>query len=110
MSRSQAQAKTVQLECPSLESLYPDVRQDDSEPYSFWVKSSDGRNEYKVQLHLYNFNGWCGCQNYEFACWPELSRGANPEDRLKCKHIKRARDFYLDKILRESQQQLQKQS
>jgi hypothetical protein len=109
MSRSQAQKALAAIECPSLESLYPDVRQDDSEPYSFWVLSSDGRNEYKVQLHLYNFNGWCGCQNYEFACWPELSRGAKPEDRLKCKHIKRARDFYLDKILRESQQQLQKQ-
>lgn len=108
MSRSQTQEAIAASECPSLETLYPDVRQDQDEPFSFWVKSSDGRNEYKVQLHLYHFNGWCGCQNYEFACWPELSRGAKPEAKLKCKHIKRARDYYLDKILREAQTQLQK--
>lgn len=105
MSRSQTQE--INLKCPSLAELYPDVREDQDELFSFWVKASDGQNEYKVQLHLYNFNGWCGCQNYEFACWPKLTRGANPATELKCKHIRLVRDYYLDKILRDTQTQLQ---
>lgn len=108
MSRSNPELPGVPEQptsCPSLERLYPDVRPDEDEPFSYWVMSSDGQNEYKVQLHLYHFNGWCGCPNFEFACWPELSRGALPDQKLKCKHIKRARDYDLDRRMREQQQQ-----
>ena len=54
------------------------------EPLRFHVQSKPGSPQYLVDLEDYGFNGACGCQHFEFRLQPELTRGAEPSDRLRC--------------------------
>src|SRR4051812_22136675 len=77
-----------------------DVEEIGHEHFRFYVISrADQTHKHLVDLEGYRFNGWCGCERFKFACEPELSRGAKPDDRLRCWHIKRARSYFMDNIL-----------
>lgn len=91
---------------PPLEKVYPDVTPIAGEHHSFEVRSRTGPTPYRVVLDVYNWNGWCGCQNFEFACQPDLERGAWPNEALRCWHIRRARAYYLDEIGRTMERQI----
>lgn len=77
-----------------------DVEEIQGEPFRFYVISrSQIEHKHLVDLEDYNFNGGCGCDGFKFRCEPELSRGANPSDRFRCWHIKRARSHFVDYVL-----------
>jgi hypothetical protein len=76
------------------------VQEIEGEPLRFHVASRSGRSAYLVDLEEYGFNGKCGCCDFEFRKEPELSRGAEPSDQLRCRHIRSARAYFTDKMLR----------
>lgn len=61
-------------------------------------RSTPGR-EYLVDISDNGGAGYCGCMHFEIRCLPHLSRGAAPCNSLRCSHIKRARDYFLDEIM-----------
>jgi len=61
-------------------------------------RSTPGR-KHLVDLEENNGNGRCNCIHFECHCQPQLRRGALPCNGLRCAHIRRARDYFLDEIL-----------
>lgn len=53
---------------------------------------------YLVDLESFNFNGECGCEDFEFRHAPVLCRQVKPvpSDRTRCYHIRAARNWILD--------------
>jgi len=51
-----------------------------------------------VDLEEYGFNGFCGCQDFDFRK-RVLAQKMNGE-RSRCWHIDRARDFFIDAVLK----------
>lgn len=60
------------------------------EPLRFMVASESGEPPYLVDLGEYNGNGQCACKHFEMRMQPDLERGAAPDEKLECKHIKKA--------------------
>lgn len=54
--------------------------------------------QWRVDLESFGFNGQCDCENFNFGCYADLSRGAKPSDDYRCKHIRDARSFVLDNM------------
>ena len=78
----------------------PKIQPIAGELFRFYVPSlSEPNYPRTVDLEDYQFNGACDCQRFKFNCEPKLSRGAAPEDKLRCRHLKDARSFFLDEIL-----------
>lgn len=52
----------------------------------------------RVDIEAYNWNGDCDCPRMKFKRG-ELERGAKPDDKMRCSHIKAARSFALDEVM-----------
>jgi hypothetical protein len=80
--------------------LFPDVSPVSNEPGRFRVTSRSGRGSRLVDLFMWSFNGACDCEDFEMRHAPKLRRGAAPAAALRCHHIRRARELFLDLALR----------
>lgn len=69
----------------------------------FHVRSrSNCKQLYLVDLEALRLNGQCGCMHFETRCRPLLRAQRGLSSRgTRCWHIWRARDWLLDKMLRE---------
>lgn len=69
----------------------------------FHVQSrSDGKTQYLVDLEALGMNGQCGCMHFETRCKPLLRAQRGLSSRgTRCWHIWRARDWILDKMIRD---------
>jgi hypothetical protein len=78
----------------------PEVEEIAGEFFRFHVISrTNPAQKHLVDLEAYKWNGWCQCERFQFACDPQVSRGAKPDDVNRCWHLKRARSYFLDTIL-----------
>lgn len=69
------------------------------EPLRFHVQSRTVEDlKYLVDLEEYGFNGFCGCQDFDFRK-RMIAQKMNGE-RARCWHIERARDFFIDMVLK----------
>lgn len=75
------------------------------EPLRFRVASRSGRagvGSYLVDLSELDFNGACGCDAFHFTFRPALDNyGQECGEETRCWHIKTAREWLLDKLLRD---------
>jgi len=79
------------------------VSQIDGEETRFLVQG-ESIEWYLVDLASYNSNGWCGCYHFQFRMQPRLERITAEEwkdgVRFRCKHLRAARDAYVDDMMR----------
>lgn len=70
-------------------------------PYRILVPSfTDPLTSYLVDLKEHGGNGRCGCEHFQFRLAPQMpSDGSAPPHPMRCKHIRRAREFVLNAIL-----------
>jgi hypothetical protein len=67
------------------------------EPFSFDVQSRRRvKMVHRVQIDAFAFNGRCSCEAFTFDCLPLLLRGALPSSGLRCWHIGKARDYWIE--------------
>ena len=59
-------------------------------------QSNDEADDYLVDLLAYHGNGCCACQDFCFRCEPLVKNRLGPGLPVRCKHLKRAREFALD--------------
>lgn len=52
-----------------------------------------------VDLESFRWAGECSCEAFCFRYKPELERGAQPDDSLRCVHIRACRAYVLDNVL-----------
>jgi hypothetical protein len=73
------------------------------EPLRFWVRSrSELGVKRLVDLQYQNWNGWCGCQDFEFHRLKVLRENHNmPSDRSRCWHIRVVREWLMNRLLRD---------
>ena len=72
----------------------------DGELLRFRVRSDRDGRPYLVDLSAFNGNGNCQCQDFQIRKLPELLKGAHGFGHVAmCKHIIRARDFFVDEII-----------
>ncbi len=77
-----------------------DVERIAGETFSFFVASeSRATSPHRVEIDAYHFNGACSCPDFKCRKEPKLSRGAKPSDELRCRHVRKARSYFLDEIL-----------
>jgi hypothetical protein len=70
-------------------------------PLRFLVPSdSPDVDPYLVELNTYDGNGKCTCTHFATRIEPYLVRGMQPLVDPRCKHIKRAREFYIDETIK----------
>jgi hypothetical protein len=80
----------------------PIVEEIPGEPLRFLVHSRTAElKQYLVDLEEFDFNGQCGCDNFEYRFQPMLKKGAPASDQLRCWHIRQSRQFFLELTLRE---------
>ena len=112
LSAAAADARPVAL--PKAGSFYTPslVVPVDGEPFTCHVLSrTPGQPSHYVDLALWAANGECDCAHWQFRLWPKIRDGAKPDPRLRCFHIKTARQFYITAMLiAYVRQQKQKQS
>lgn len=78
------------------------VRRYDS-PLRYFVGSASRPNtEHLVELDAFHGNGACQCENFDFNMRPILERRRHDHRNppIRCKHIKAAREFLADDIIR----------
>ena len=87
------------------------VRQYDSPLRLFVASNSRAKLEHLVELDAFDGIGQCKCEDFLYRCEPELKQGLrNLPELRRCRHIKEARDFVLDKIIATiAQQQKEKE-
>ena len=69
------------------------------EPLRFHVQSRTVENlKHLVDLEEYNFNGFCGCQDFDFR--KRMIAERRNGERARCWHIEQARDFFINDILK----------
>lgn len=80
-----------------------DIEEIEGEPLSFRVPSDTlGAPPYLVHLDALNGNGECRCNDFTARKVVELRAGVLPNDlTTRCKHIRRARAYFLDKIIKQ---------
>lgn len=67
---------------------------------AFSVESDrKGHIPYRVDLACYGGNGRCDCPQYRIRMEPVVSRGENCGVPIRCKHILRARRFFVDELI-----------
>jgi hypothetical protein len=77
-----------------------------AEPYDgigrFTVPSASKPSErHMVDLLALNGNGRCSCEDFTCRKGPLLASGFPMGDKTRCKHIKSARDLFLDTVIRQ---------
>ncbi len=72
------------------------------ERHTFLVPSDSGGQPYRVEIDAYKWGGKCGCKDHACRREPKLARGEKPSDKLRCKHVKDARQFYREMRAREA--------
>ena len=76
------------------------------EPLRFRVESESGAtgaDTYLVDLEEFGGNGQCGCPQFEFRLGKQLKEGKRIGQDTRCKHIRIARVFALDAIIKQAQ-------
>src|ERR1035438_4593759 len=78
------------------------VWQDKDNPLIWYAKSDTyGQPPYTMDLGNFNANGECPCPDCQIARRKRLREGFGPDDTTRCKHLKRARSAFVDKIILE---------
>lgn len=81
----------------------------EGEPFRFMVKSRKiGVPDYLVDLEERKWNGECGCPDFQFNRIHWLNEGWTHCEKTRCWHIRRARDFVLDRLLQETKRHMEK--
>ncbi len=84
------------------------VKRLDGEPFRFLVQSESGREPLTVDLQALDFNGWCGCEDFEARRGKVLRENKNERSPAsRCKHIQAARDWLLDTLMEQIADHLQ---
>jgi len=69
------------------------------EPFRFNVQSRTVENlMHLVDLEEYGYNGFCGCQDFDFRK-RVVAQKMNGE-RARCWHIEQARNYFIDEVLK----------
>lgn len=55
---------------------------------------------YLVDLQALDFNGQCGCDDFQYRRRPLLRKLPGARDTTRCVHIRMAREWLLDRLLR----------
>jgi len=67
------------------------------EAFRFHVQSdSDPSLQYLVDLEMNDAIGWCGCPHWAYRLGPKVAKG----ERIRCRHLKIARDYAFDGLIR----------
>jgi hypothetical protein len=69
--------------------------------YRVTSRSRAGEIEHIVDLKAFRGSGACSCEAFEFKMRPALEDGAEPSAHLRCLHIRAARWYFADTIIRE---------
>lgn len=70
----------------------------EGEPFRFLVQSDQTDEKYLVDVQDCNFTGACNCMHFLVRCAPKIAYGQRGPT-VRCKHISRAREFFLEEIL-----------
>lgn len=70
----------------------------EGEPFRFLVQSDKTDEKYLVDVQESSFTGACNCMHFLVRCAPKIAYG-HRGPTVRCKHINRARDFFLEEIL-----------
>jgi hypothetical protein len=62
------------------------------------VKSRSSNREHLVDLEEFDWNGQCDCEHFIYNCGPKLMIGVKPSAKLRCWHIRAARDWWFEKM------------
>ena len=77
------------------------VRPIEGELLRFHVLRDEESDEgYLVDLQALDGNGECGCPHFQFRLKPQLASVGKYGLTARCKHIRRARSYFLDEIIR----------
>lgn len=68
------------------------------EPFRFLVASDKNQEKYLVELQNAGWVGACNCMHFSVRCAPKIAGGERGPE-LRCKHIRRAREFFLENVL-----------
>jgi hypothetical protein len=77
------------------------VRRYDSNLRYFVRSRSRPEVEHLVELDKWDGNGACMCENFRFDRLRRLKAGATPCEHTRCWHIERAREWLVDKLIRQ---------
>ena len=76
--------------------LVPGVWPVEGEALVYLVDSDSRPGEpYRVDLRMYGGHGCCGCMDFVTRKQTHLANGAAPREAWECKHIRRAKRYYL---------------
>lgn len=70
------------------------------EQMRFMVDSDTSKNPYLCDIGANNGSAECGCRDWELRRWKMIKNGETGE-RVFCKHVRRARSYFLDKMIAE---------
>jgi hypothetical protein len=77
------------------------VRPIDGEPTRFWVQSRTKEGKwYLVDVAAKNGCGQCQCIRWDTISWPRIRDTQNLPPRLRCAHLKAAREYALNVTIR----------
>lgn len=83
-----------------------DVEPIPGEAFRLYVQSSSRRGiKFLVDLDEFDFNGMCSCEDFSLRRVVEVRDGKKSE----CKHIRIAKDWWAEMMMRRIKQQLQRQ-
>lgn len=70
----------------------------EGEPFRFLVASDKNQEKYVVDVQNAGWLGACNCMHFSVRCAPKIAGGERGPE-LRCKHIRRAREFFLEAVL-----------
>lgn len=71
------------------------VKPIEGEFFRFYIGSRSRADKWHlVDLQENNWNGKCDCERFSFHCQPEINRGIQACNSLRCAHIRRAIDYF----------------
>jgi len=81
------------------------------EPLRYFVESSkEGEPDYLVDLSAYSGNGECNCKNFVIVKQKNIKTGKPLySTHTRCKHIKRAVEYFANSTLKEISHEILKQ-
>lgn len=83
-----------------------DVEPIPGEAFRVYVQSSSRREiKFLVDLDEFNFNGMCSCEDFSLRRVSDAREGK----RSECKHIRIAKDWWADMMMRRIKKQLDEQ-